>query len=547
MAADRNRSRTALPFSPEDVKERASLRKRRIAPHLASLPIFPASAEHPKRIVMSNAAQRSNRVLIVATIMLATFMVAIEATIVATAMPRIVGELGGFSYYSWVFSAFLLAQSTTTVIYGKLSDIFGRKPVLIGGILIFLVGSLLCGLAWSMMSLVLFRLLQGLGAGAIQPVTTTIIGDLFRLEERGRVQGFMATVWATSAVVGPLAGGIIVDNISWAWIFWINLPIGIISIIAFMIFLKEDVAHKQAKIDYLGAALFSISIVALLVMLTETDASAWILISLFAVFVVAGLFFLAQEKRAPEPIISIPLWSRRLIATSNAATLLAGMALIGLSTILPIYVQGVLGRSPVVAGFTLTMLVVGWPLAVILSGRFYKAFGIRRTLRVGSLMFPFGACFLLFLTPDSSPVVAGAGSFFMGFGMGLISLTSIVLVQESVEWSMRGSATASIIFSRSLGNTLGATVLGAILNAGINHYASGEAAAGLHDALNQPTGLSALAADPAIRAVFNAALHWSFWGVVIVAVLTFFTTWLIPVGPSQKREGAAVASEAASH
>ncbi|MBY3351813.1 MDR family MFS transporter [Rhizobium laguerreae] len=495
---------------------------------------------------MSNAAQRSNRVLIVATIMLATFMVAIEATIVATAMPRIVGELGGFSYYSWVFSAFLLAQSTTTVIYGKLSDIFGRKPVLIGGILIFLVGSLLCGLAWSMMSLVLFRLLQGLGAGAIQPVTMTIIGDLFKLEERGRVQGAMATVWATSAVVGPLAGGIIVDNISWAWIFWINLPIGVISIIAFMVFLKEDVAHKQAKIDYLGSVLFSISIVALLVMLTETDASVCLL-SLFAVFVVTGLLFLAQEKRAPEPIISIPLWSRRLIATSNAATLLAGMALIGLSTILPLYVQGVLGRSPLVAGFTLTMLVVGWPLAVMLSSRLYKAFGIRRTLRVGSLMFPFGACFLLFLTPDSSPVVAGAGSFFMGFGMGLISLTSLVLVQDSVEWSMRGSATASIIFARSLGNTLGATVLGAILNAGINHYASGEAAAGLHEALNQPTGLSALAADPAIRAVFNAALHWSFWGVVVVAVLTFFTTWLIPVGPSQKREGTAVASEAASH
>ena len=497
---------------------------------------------------MSNTAQRTNRVLIVATIMLATFMVAIEATIVATAMPRIVGQLGGFSYYSWVFSAFLLAQSTTTVIYGKLSDIFGRKPVLICGILIFLVGSLLCGLAWSMMSLVLFRLLQGLGAGAIQPVTMTIIGDLFKLEERGRVQGIMATVWATSAVVGPLAGGIIVDTISWAWIFWINLPIGIISIIAFMAFLKEDVAHKQVKIDYLGAVLFSISIVALLVILTETDASAWILLSLAAVFVVSGILFLRQEKRAPEPIISIALWSRRLIATSNAATLLAGMALIGLSTILPMYVQGVLGRSPIVAGFTLTMLVVGWPMSVMLSGRLYKRFGIRRTLRVGSLLFPFGACFLLFLTPESSPVIAGAGSFFMGFGMGLISLTSIVLVQESVEWSMRGSATASIIFARSLGNTLGATVLGAILNAGINHYASGEAAAGLHDVLNQPTGLSELAADPAIRTVFDLALHWSFWGVVVVAVLTFFTTWLIPVSHGRREEPApAAASEAASH
>jgi EmrB/QacA subfamily drug resistance transporter len=497
---------------------------------------------------MSNAAQRSNRVFVVATIMFATFMVAIEATIVATAMPHIVGQLGGFSYYSWVFSAFLLAQATTTVIYGKLSDIFGRKPVLIGGILVFLVGSLLCGLAWSMTSLIAFRLIQGLGAGAIQPVTMTIIGDLFTLEERGRVQGFMATVWATSAVVGPLAGGVIVDNISWAWIFWINLPIGIFSIIAFMIFLKESVEHKQAKIDYLGAMLFSISIVALLILLTEIDADAWVLLTLAAVSVVSGFLFLRQEKRAPEPIISIALWSRRLVATSNAATLLAGMALIGLSTILPMYVQGVLGRSPIVAGFTLTMLVVGWPLAVMLSSRFFKAFGIRKTLRVGSLMFPFGACFLLFLTPESSPVLAGAGSFFMGFGMGLISLTSIALVQDSVEWSMRGSATASIIFARSLGNTLGATVLGAILNAGINHYASGNAAHSLHDVLNQPTGLGELAADPAIRAVFDASLRWSFWGVVVVAVLTFFTTWLIPVGRNHGRANVpSAASEAASH
>ncbi len=358
----------------------------------------------------------------------------------------------------------------------------------------------------------------------------------------------MATVWATSAVVGPLAGGIIVDNISWAWIFWINLPIGVFSIIAFMVFLKESVAHKQAKIDYLGAILFSIAIIALLVILTEVEAEAWFLLTLGAIFVVSGILFLRQEKRAPEPIISIALWSRRLVATSNAATLLAGMALIGLSTILPMYVQGVLGRSPIVAGFTLTMLVVGWPLAVMLSSRFFKAFGIRRTLRVGSLMFPFGACFLLFLTPDSSPIVAGAGSFFMGFGMGLISLTSIALVQDSVEWSMRGSATSSIIFARSLGNTLGATVLGAILNAGINHYANGSDASSLHDVLNQPTGLSELAADPAIRTIFDASLHWSFWGVVVVAVLTFFTTWLIPVSRNHGREDAApIPSEAASH
>lgn len=498
---------------------------------------------------MSSTVDRSRRPLVIVSIMLATFMVAVEATIVATAMPRIVGQLGGFTYYSWVFSAFLLAQSTTTVIYGKLSDMFGRKPMLIVGILIFLVGSTLAGFAWSMASLIAFRLLQGLGAGAIQPVTMTVVGDLYKLEERAKVQGALASVWAVSAVIGPLAGGIIVDHLSWAWIFWINLPLGVLSIAGFVCFLHERITPREAKIDYLGTILFSISIVSLLVILTETGSGFAVLGLLAIAFVVSGVLFIWQERRAPEPIISIALWSRRLVATSNAATLLAGMALIGLTTVLPIYVQGVLGRSPLEAGFTLTMLIVGWPLAVMLASRFFRMFGIRRTLRAGSFMFPFGALFLLFLTPESSPIIAGVGSFLMGFGMGLISLTSVVLVQESVEWSMRGSATASIIFSRSLGNTLGATALGAIMNIGIAHFGSGELATRLHDILNQPTGLSDLVGDPAIRNVFDAALHWSFWGVVIVAITTFATVWLIPVAHDAGRRSVpkADAQDAMTH
>jgi EmrB/QacA subfamily drug resistance transporter len=479
--------------------------------------------------------------------MLATFMAAIEATIVATAMPRIVGQLGGFTYYSWVFSAFLLAQSTTTPIYGKLSDMFGRKPVLLCGILLFLAGSLLCGFAWSMASLIVFRVLQGLGAGAIYPVATTVIGDLYTLEERGRAQGMIAIVWAVSAVIGPLAGGVIIDSFSWAWIFWVNLPFGALAIIGFLLFLRETVEHRRAKIDYIGAIFFSIAAISLLVILTETDAPGWVLAGLALLFLVTSGLFILQEKRAPEPIISIGLWTRRLIATSNAATLLVGMAVIGLTTILPIYVQGVLGRSPIAAGVTLTMLVVGWPLAVMLSSRLFRTFGIRRTVRAGSLAFPSGALLLLFLTPDSHLVIAGVGSFLIGFGMGIISITGIVLVQDSVEWSLRGSATSSILFARSLGNTLGATALGAILNIGITHYGSGELAARLHDLLNQPTGLGELASNPAIRMVFYQALYWSFWGVVVVAILAVISAWLIPVADKGRNAPTGDAAEAVTH
>lgn len=477
---------------------------------------------------MSIAVAASRRPLVLGTIMVATFMVAIETTIVATAMPRIIGQLGGFNYYSWVFSAFLLAQTATTPIYGKLSDMFGRKPVLIGGILVFLAGSLLCGLAWSMISLIIFRALQGLGAGAIYPVSMTVIGDLYKLAERSRAQGMIAIVWAVSAVTGPLAGAAIIDSAAWAWIFWINLPIGVLTIAGCLLFLRENVEHRQARIDYVGAILLSIAIISLLLILTVTDAPGWVLAALALLFFVTGAQIVRREKRVAEPIISITLWTRRLIATCNVATLLAGVALIGLTTILPIYVQGVLGRSPSEAGVTLTTLVLGWPLAVMLSGRLYKTFGIRRTVRIGSFAFPLGAICLLFLTPDGGLALASVGTFLMGFGMGIISITGIVLVQESVEWSMRGSATSSIIFARSLGNTLGATALGAVLSIGIRHYGSGELASRLHSLLNEPSGLGELASNPDIRMVFYKALYLSFWGVVLVAVLGVVSTWLIP-------------------
>jgi MFS family permease len=356
----------------------------------------------------------------------------------------------------------------------------------------------------------------------------TIIGDLYKIDERGRVQGVMSTVWAASGVLGPLAGALIVERVSWAWIFWINLPIGVAAILGFMAFLAEKVEHRKARIDYGGAILFSVATGAFLIILTEAESGLLRLWPLALLCLLSGAWFLVHERRAPEPMVSIELWTRRLVLTINIATLLASMALLGLTTVIPLYVQGVLGRSAVVAGFTITLLTVGWPLAVMLSGRLYRLFGIRRTLRIGSTLFPIGALFLVTLTPESNPVVVGIGSFLMGFGMGIMSITTVAEVQESVEWARRGSATASVIFARSLGSTLGATVLGALLNFGITYYARGTVGVDVHELMSHPTGLAELASDPAIRTLFDQSLHLSFWGVAVSAGLTLIAAWLIP-------------------
>jgi MFS family permease len=366
-------------------------------------------------------------------------------------------------------------------------------------------------------------------------MTITLIGDLYTPTERPRVQGIVASVWAGAAVIGPLAGGIIVDHLSWGWIFWINLPIGALTIAGFALFLREDISSRAAKIDYLGAVLFAVAIVCLLFLLTATGMGPAGSVALAITCIAASVLFVLQELRAAEPMISIALWSGRLVAASNAASFLAGIALIGVTTVLPLYVQGVMSRSPVIAGFTLTTLVIGWTIAMTVASHCFKTLGIRTTLRIGSPTLPLGAAVLLLLTPESSPILASAGSLTMGAGMGLVSITGIILVQENVERSMRGSATSSIIFSRSLGSALGATVVGAILALGITHFGHGGQASDLHRLLNEPAGLADLADDLGLRGVFDAAIHWSFWGVLIVAALTVTAAWLMPISAEAGR------------
>jgi EmrB/QacA subfamily drug resistance transporter len=469
----------------------------------------------------------TRRPLILAAVMASMAMIAIEATIVSTAMPQIAGQLGDLHLYSWVFSSFLLAQTATTVIFGKLADTFGRKPVLLAGIAVFLVGSVLCGFAWSMPSLILFRLMQGIGAGAIQPVGLTVIGDLYTVEERGKIQGYLASVWGISSVVGPFAGGLIIEDLSWSWIFWMNLPIGLLAAVFFLRFLREEVAPRERSLDFAGAALFTVAVAALMVALTELgSAGGGTVLAAFALCLVSGAAFFWRESRARDPMMDLKLWARRTLLTVNAATLLSGMSVIGLTTFLPMYVQGVLGQSALVAGFTLTAMVLGWPIGATVAAKNFGRFGLKPTMLFGAVMLPIGATAFVVLAAGSSPVLAAVGSAVMGLGMGFLSTSAIVIVQGSVGWSERGAATSSNIFARNLGSTLGAAALGAVFNVGLANAAGG--AVDFERIRTLLDGAGSLAADALARGALEASLHLTFWGVFAIACATLALTLLVP-------------------
>ncbi|WP_345816341.1 MDR family MFS transporter [Paraburkholderia sp. PREW-6R] len=472
---------------------------------------------------------QTSRPLVIAAVMASMAMVAIEATIVSTAMPQIVAQLGDLHLYSWVFSSFLLTQTAMTVVFGKLADLYGRKPVVLAGIAIFLVGSVLAGFAWSMPAMIAFRLIQGVGAGAIQPVTLTIVADLYPARERGKVQGYLASVWAISAVVGPMVGGFIIHNLSWAWIFWMNVPIGLASAAGFIAYLRESERHARPSIDFGGAALFMATIAALMMALTYAgDDEAGKAALAAGAFVVCLLLFVRQERRAPEPMISFTLWGRRPIAASNGATLLSGMILMGATTFLPMYVQGVLHRSPVIAGLALTMMMVGWPTGATLAAKSFHRIGLRRILIGGSAFVPLGAVLLLFLSPGGSPLVAAFGSLIMGFGMGTSSVSALVLIQEIVGMDERGSATASNLFSRNLGSTLGATLFGAVLNFGLSHTKGAAVVTSeqLRALLQNQVG--SLGDSDTVRMVLHQSLHLTFVSIFVIAIFVVVLLAFVP-------------------
>ncbi|MGW5918873.1 MDR family MFS transporter [Nocardia fluminea] len=430
---------------------------------------------------------RSERGPILASLMLSTGLVALDSTIIATAVLTITDTLGGFAMFPWLFSIYLLAQAVTVPIYGKLADMVGRKPVILFGIAAFAVGSLLCGLATSMVALIAFRAIQGIGAGAIQPMTMVIAGDLYTLAERAKVQGYLAGVWASSAVLGPLLGGLFADHLSWRWIFLINLPL--CAVAAWMLlrhFTESAVRHTQ-RIDYLGAILLTAGAGALILALLEGgQAWAWtspVSLTLFVGSVAVLALFAVVELRTANPILPLWIFTRRVVIASSTVSLLVGAVILGLTSYVPTFAQGVLGTTALVAGLTVGGLTLGWPLAATLSGRLYLRWGFRISGIAGSTIAALGCATTLLVGTQSSPWQIAASCFLIGCGMGLVASPTLIAAQASAEWHERGVVTSANMFARSLGSALGVAVFGAIVNAGIHdpdHPAPDELAHGIH-------------------------------------------------------------------
>ncbi|ONK25328.1 MFS transporter [Bacillus sp. VT-16-64] len=491
--------------------------------------------------IQNTEKKETKRKYVLVAVMLAMFVGAVEATIVATAMPAIVGELGGFSHYSWVFSAYLLMNTITVLIYGKLADLFGRKPVITFGISIFLLGSLLCGVAASMGQLIFFRLLQGIGAGAVMPIATTIVGDIYSPEERPKIQGYLSSVWGISAVMGPAVGGLLVEFLSWRWVFWVSIPLGLLAMVGFWLFLHENMEKKKPQIDYAGAGLLTVVIASLMIILVEGGVRfSWTspqIIGLSVIAVAAFLFFIVQEQKTAEPMVPFEIWKIRPLIIANVVSFTTGLMLIGISSFLPAYVQGVMEESATVAGFTLTAMSIGWPIASTVAGKLMLKIGYRNTSFIGGIFLVVGGLLFVAIVPAAGPGGAALSSFCFGVGMGMTSTSFIVLIQSAVSWKQRGITTATNMFMRNLGNTVGAALLGGILNGQILRYFS-ERGGKVGEELTLDSTNKLLTEEqrsellPAVKALLqdglSHSLHSVYVAVLIFGIISLILIFFLP-------------------
>lgn len=469
---------------------------------------------------------------IVIALMLAMFLGAVEGTVVTTAIPTIVKELKGFEIISLVFSSYLLTSAISTPIYGKLSDLYGRKNILSMGIIIFLIGSFLCGLSQNMYMLIGFRAIQGLGAGAIFTITYTIVGDVFTLEERPKIQGTIGTVWGIASLAGPFLGGILIDMLSWHWIFFINIPFGIISIMLIQKNLKETFEKKKHNIDFAGIITLSMSMIIFLNIFLSGENigfnyNIFILISV-VITIIFLIAFYKIERKAKEPIIPFDIFTKTS-AIVNLISFLASAILIGLDVYLPIYIQNVLGFSAKVSGLALAPISIAWLIASMLLGKLIVKYGAKAVILISNAIILISTMLLPTLGINSSLLEVLIYVFIIGFGFGGAFTTLTIIVQESVEYNQRGAATATNSLLTTLGQTIGVSIFGIIFNLYIIKYFLQLGIKGINPSnMYKSTAYNGAVTSEQIKLSINSSLHVLFIVLIIISILSLILSIAIP-------------------
>jgi EmrB/QacA subfamily drug resistance transporter len=453
---------------------------------------------------------------------------ALEATVVSTAMPTVIATLGGLAHYSWVFSAYLLTSTASVPIWGRLSDLYGRRRMYLIGVAVFLVGSVLSGAATNMTGLIAARALQGLGAGAIIPLSMTIIGELYALAERARTQALFSGVWGVASIAGPLVGGYITDALSWRWVFYLNVPFSLFCLGVIGLAYPPSRGARPVRVDWLGATLLFVGVSTLLLALGD-DTGPTMLWGI--VTVVLLTWFVMVERGAPEPILPIDLLRHPVMARTIGVVFLVGFALFGAIAFIPLFVQVVMSGSATQAGQVLTPLFLGWVVMSVVSARATVRLGYRVVSITGSVLMTLGFLGLVFLGPESPRWVLLTSCFVTGAGMGLQMLSLLLAVQHGIDRTRLGIATSLNQFSRSVGAAVGVSAMGALLARGVEGVA-----------LPGRDGMAsgALLLSGAARAQFAAALHNVFVAGAVVSALGLIATFFLPhVNFSQGVEAAA--------
>ncbi len=474
---------------------------------------------------------------------------ALEATVVGTAMPTVIASLGGISHYSWVFSAYLVTSTVTVPVWGKLSDLYGRRLLYQIGIGVFLLGTLLSGVSTSMTQLIVFRAIQGLGAGALVPLGMTIIGDTFTLKERAKMQAYFSGVWGLSSVVGPIMGGFITDQLSWRWVFFINLPVGILAALIIGFALKEPKHDEKPTIDYLGAVTLMLSISLMMLALVEGGKSVGTLLSggnlieLIA-SIVFLVIFIFVERSAKDPLIPFQLFRNRTIAVATIAGFLAGVAMFGGISFIPLFAQGALGMTATQAGSLLTPLMLSWVSMSVIVGRLMLRIGYKIITIAGFAVMSLAFLMLSNFHRETPLIWLYVDLALIGAGLGLTMLTLLIAVQQSVDRSQLGIATSLNQFSRAIGGALGVAILGAVLTAGLSSQllkaANGagssisteqaESLASNPNALIEPTAKASLPAGilPVLQDAMAGAIKPVFLVVVVMCFLALLASLVLP-------------------